>query len=198
MCGISFLLTLIRECFTFWMPAYFADMGASASAAAFKSAVFPLLGCGGTIFAGWYSDRALAGRRGPIITAMLIGLVASLVGLGMADHVARFTHLGRDVVAVALVGLCGLFLLGPYSMIGGGVVALDFGGRATAGTAAGLLDSAGYLGATLAGIGVAQFVSTRGWSFTFLALAALAGLAAALCVVAFRRRGAPAAPAAGG
>ena len=33
----------------------------TASVAAFKSAVFPLLGCTGTLVAGWYSDKRLRG-----------------------------------------------------------------------------------------------------------------------------------------
>jgi OPA family glycerol-3-phosphate transporter-like MFS transporter len=189
MCALSFDLTLIRECFTLWMPAYFADMGASASVAAFKSSVFPLLGCLGTLFAGWYSDRRLDGRRGPIIAVMLVGLTLSLAGLSWVDPLAAAIHVERGILGVALVAASGFFLLGPYSMVGGGVVALDFGGRRTAGTAAGLLDSAGYFAATLGGFGVAQLVTSRGWGTTFLSMAVLSFVAIGLCYLA--RRAAP-------
>lgn len=194
MCGLSFILTFIRECFSLWMPAYFSDMGAPASVAAFKSAIFPLLGCTGTLVAGWYSDRRLRGNRGPVIAVMLLGLMLTLVGLTFSEQLAQFTQLhlgpafGRGTVGVALVGLCGFFLFGPYSMVGGGVVALDFGGRATAATAAGLLDSAGYLAATMAGFGVAQLVTSRGWSFTFLSMAGLTAIALVLCLFVWSRR----------
>jgi OPA family glycerol-3-phosphate transporter-like MFS transporter len=192
MCGLSFILTFLRECFSLWMPAYFSQMGAAANVAAFQSAVFPLLGCAGTLLSGWYSDRILGGNRVPIITAMLGGLLVTLLGLTFSEQVAQFTqaHLGpafgRGMVATTLVGFCGFFLFGPYSMVGGGVVALDFGGRATAATAAGLLDSAGYLAATLSGFGVARLVTASGWTFTFGAMAGLVAAAIVLCLPAFR------------
>ncbi|MBI3544941.1 MAG: MFS transporter, partial [Deltaproteobacteria bacterium] len=78
MCALSFIITLLRECFNTWMPAYFSDMGASASMAAFKSAVFPLMGCVGTLFAGWFSDKYLQGRRGPMMASLMVVLVALL------------------------------------------------------------------------------------------------------------------------
>lgn len=181
MCALSFVLTLLRECFNLWMPAYFSDMGASASAAAFKSSVFPLLGCAGTLFAGWFSDRFLEGRRGPVMGALLLFLTASLLALGHLEVVSAWTGLDRGTAAVALVGITGFFLLGPYSLVGG-VVALDFGGRRTSGTAAGLLDGVGYLGATAAGYGVAALVVARGWSYAYSVMAALAVVGVGLCV----------------
>ncbi len=174
MCALSFILTFIRECFTLWMPAYFSDMGASASIAAFKSAIFPILGCLGTVLAGWYSDRFLSGRRTTVLGVFLVGLVLSLTGLVFAP--------GGSTLSLVLVGATGFFLFGPYSMVGGGVIALDFGGRKTAGTAAGILDSAGYLAATFSGFGIAKLAATSGWSATFTLLAAFAAAAVLLCV----------------
>ncbi len=168
-CLLSFALTLLREAFSLWMPAYFTNMGASAPTAAFKSMVFPLLGCVGTLFAGWYSDRISGGRRGPIIMIFLLGLVLSLLGLLELPRAVTFAQhfihpaLDHDVLALIFVASAGFFIFGPYSMVGGGVVALDFGGRGTAATAAGLLDGVGYVGASLAGIGVARVVVAHGW-----------------------------------
>ena len=53
------------------------------------------------------------------------------------------------------------------------VVALDFGGRRTAGTAAGLLDGVGYLAATLSGVGIAKVLVRSGWSLAYSAMAFL-------------------------
>ncbi|MGZ3708708.1 MAG: MFS transporter, partial [Bdellovibrionota bacterium] len=78
MCGLSFILTFLREIFGTWMPAYFTDLGAQASVAAFKSTLFPLLGCLGTLFAGWFSDRYLQARRGPVMAVSLAGLAVVL------------------------------------------------------------------------------------------------------------------------
>ena len=138
-------------------------------------------------------DKRLRGNRGPVIAVMLLGLMLTLIGLTFAEQLAQFTQLhlgpalGRGTVGVTLVGLCGFFLFGPYSMVGGGVIALDYGGRTTAATAAGLLDSAGYLAATLAGFGVAQLVTSRGWSFTFLSMAGLTAVALVLCLLVWNR-----------
>ncbi len=191
MCLLSFILTLLRECFNLWMPAYFFEMGATAATAAFKSAVFPVLGCAGTLFAGWFSDRYLKGRRTPIMGALLCGLALSLLALShLKTIVERLAQAGfaldQGAAAVILVGLAGFFLLGPYSLVGGGVVALDFGGRQRASTAAGLLDGVGYLGAILAGLGLAKILTVFGWSMAFGLMAALTFAGLGLCAALWR------------
>ena len=180
--GLSFSLTLIRETFGLWMPRYFADLGAANAAAVLKSTAFPILGLTGTLLAGWISDRFSGGRRGPVMAAMLLGLVASLVGLAHLQGLSAQLGLEPQTLALPLTGLVGFCLLGPYSMVGGGVVALDFGGKDAAATAAGLLDGVGYFGASLAGVGVAALVERAGWSGAWQALAALSGLSVILCI----------------
>lgn len=187
MCALSFVLTLLRECFNTWMPAYFTEMGAKASTAAFKSAVFPLLGCAGTIFAGWFSDRYLQGRRGPVMGVLMVGLAISLLGLGNLEAVAAWASVDKSTAALLLVGLSGFLLLGPYSLVAG-VVALDFGGRKTAGTAAGLLDGVGYVGATLAGYGVASVVVARGWAYAYSIMSGLTLVGVLLCAFLWKVR----------
>lgn len=184
---LSCLLTFLRECFNIWAPAYFSQLGASASGAAFKSAVFPLLGCVGTLFAGWFSDRFLQGRRAPVMLALLIGLVLSLLAMSQLDLVANHLHFSRETTAVILMACTGFFLLGPYSLVGG-VIALDFGGHRMAGTAAGLLDGAGYLGATLSGIGLATLLVKSGWTQVFLFMGVLTIAAMLLCLFVWTTR----------
>lgn len=187
MLGLSFLLTMLRECFNLWMPLYFAKLGAQASVAVFKSAIFPLLGCAGTLFAGWFSDRYLGGRRAPVMAALMLGLIASLLALASGDAASAWAAraLGPwftpSNTAAVLVGLTGFFLLGPYSLVGG-VVAIDFGGRKTPGTAAGLLDGAGYLGAVASGIGVATLLADGDWGRVYLILASLSVLGLGIAV----------------
>ncbi len=185
--GLSFSLTLIRETFSLWMPRYFADLGAANAAAVLKSTAFPVLGLTGTLLAGWISDRFSGGRRGPIMAVMLLGLVASLLGLAHLQGMASMLGLDPQTLALPLTGLVGFCLLGPYSMVGGGVVALDFGGKDAAASAAGLLDGVGYLGASLAGVGVAALVDRAGWSGAWQALAALSGLSVVLCIPLWKR-----------
>ncbi len=193
--GTAFVLTLLRECFNTWMPKYFLDLGESADVALFKSTVFPLLGILGSLVAGHASDRLSGGRRGPVMALFLGGLFAALIGLAHVDGLVRWLapvlpNVTPGSVAVVLVGAAGFFIFGPYSMIGGGVVALDFGGTQSAATAAGLLDGIGYFGASLAGVGVARVVGAWGWPVAFDMLAGLAAVAAVLTLPLWRRRAA--------
>jgi sugar phosphate permease len=78
-------------------------------------------------------------------------------------------------VTSVLVGLTGFFVLAPYSMVGGGVFALDHGGRQAPATAVGLLDGFGYIGGTLAGWGVGEILQAyhHDWKPVFNVLTAL-------------------------
>ena len=187
MLGLSFVLTFLRECFSLWMPAYFTEQGESASIAAFKSTLFPFLGCIGTLLGGWVSDRFLSGRRSPMMAFLILILIFCLVALGNLETCTNWvqsvfgTGITQSMLAMVLVGATGFFLLGSYSFVGG-VVALDFGGKKTAGTAAGLLDGTGYLGATLAGVGVANLLVHSGWKQTFLVMAGCAVVGIILCL----------------
>ena len=185
--ALSFALTIVRETFNLWMPRYFADLGAGDAAAVLKSTAFPVLGLSGTMLAGWMSDRFASGRRGPVMATLLVGLVLSLLALAHLPALAGLAGLPAEQLAVALTGVAGFCLLGPYSMVGGGVVALDFGGRQGAATAAGLLDGVGYLGASLAGVGVAAIVEHSGWVGAWNALAALSALAVVLCLSLWKK-----------
>lgn len=186
--GLSFALTLVREVFNTWMPLYFTELGVGDAAAVFKSAIFPALGLAGTLAAGWYSDRYSKGRRGPVMTVLLVGLALSLVGLAHVQALALELGLSVANLASILVGLAGFCLFGPYSMVGGGVVALDFGGRKAAATASGLLDGVGYFGASLAGVGVAQVVKQNGWHGAWLLLAMLTVGSIVLCLPLWKVR----------
>ncbi len=175
MLSLSLILTFLRECFNIWMPAYFSQMGASASVAGFKSTLFPLFGCLGTLIGGWSSDRYLSGRRAPVMAALMLVLVFCLIGLGNVETVSAFVQsywsgCTPSRLSMILVGACGFFLLGSYSFVSG-VVALDFGGKKVAGTAAGLLDGVGYMGATVAGVCIAKLITHSGWNRTFESLA---------------------------
>ncbi len=185
--GLSFALTIVRETFNLWMPRYFSDLGAGDAAAVFKSTAFPLLGLAGTLLAGWFSDRFSNGRRGPVIAVLLTCLVLSLLALANLPVLASHLGVAAATLAVPFTGLAGFCLLGPYSMVGGGVIALDFGGRHAAATAAGLLDGVGYLGASLAGVGVAAIVDRAGWAGAWNALAAMGALAVVLSVPLWRK-----------
>lgn len=140
-----------------------------------KSAIFPAAGVVSALAVGRLSDRRGPGRRAPIMAVMLVGLTVAVLVLA---------HLGTRSAALAfpMIGVCGLLLLGPYSLLGG-AVSLDVAAGAGAATAAGLVDGVGYLGGALAGILMGLLASTWGWSAAFDAVAVAAGASAVLATV---------------
>ncbi len=79
---------------------------------------------------------------------------------------------GSTMWPVLLVTTIGFVMIGPYSYLAG-AVALDFGGKRGSATASGMIDCMGYLGGALAGGGVAELSTRRGWPAAFLALAGI-------------------------
>jgi OPA family glycerol-3-phosphate transporter-like MFS transporter len=73
-------------------------------------------------------------------------------------------------------------MLGPYSYLAG-AISLDLGGKRGGATACGIIDGVGYLGASLAGIGVARLSVVFGWGGAFRALAGVALLTSACAAV---------------
>lgn len=170
-CVMSLLLTFVRYTFINWAPTYLSERGAGISAGALESAVFPLVGCAGSILAGWFSDRFCESRRAPVIVILCSALVLTLVGFGFAAKAS-------PTVMVLLMALAGFTLFGPYSLLAG-AIAIDLGSRHAAATAAGIIDAVGYLGAVLSGAGMGWVVDQIGWEQSFLVLAAATGV----CVV---------------
>ena len=175
-CGISLGLTLLRETFNTWTPTYFVDaVGLAPGQAAAASAVFPFLGGISVLLTGWLSDRA--GARGTLLVGGIALASAALGLLALVETTAPW-------LAIALVGVTGFFLIGPYSLLAG-AISLDFGGKRASAAAAGVIDGVGYLGAVLAGGGVAGLAGRFGWSGAFAALTGVA-LATTLAAWSFR------------
>ena len=164
----SFFTTLLRSIFIFWMPKFFVDLGLGNSAAILKSALFPLLGCIGTIALGWYTDHyAKNGDRAKAMWIMLAALTLSLLGIAYSVAGDKPNH---DLI-LWLTGACGFFLLGPYSM-SSGCLTLDIAGSKGAGSCTGIIDGIGYIGGALSVWGAGKISDELGWSEVFLVLAA--------------------------
>jgi len=168
----SFFTTFLRSVFFFWIPKFLVDIGMGTSSAILKSAVFPLLGCIGTVLLGWYTDKyAKNGDRAQAMYVMLLGLVVSLLGIAFLSGT---NHLNTIVF---FTGLCGFFLLGPYSM-SSGALTLDIAGPSAAGSATGIIDGLGYLGGALAVWAAGKLSDVLGWQQVFLLLSLFALFAA--------------------
>jgi OPA family glycerol-3-phosphate transporter-like MFS transporter len=168
-CLMNVGLTLIRETFNLWNPTYLNQVvKLHPGLAGMASLVFPLAGAASAVAAGWVVDR-LGGRYGLVVVPSLAGLVAVLGVLAWAPLE------GRPAAALALIAAAAVFLLAPYTFCSG-VLAVKLGGQRGGSTAAGLIDTAGYLGATLAGSGIGRLADAYGWGTAFGSLAGVAGL----------------------
>ena len=173
---LSVLLTFLRVCFLTWTPLYLVEVSRASGAAAIsgsiaKSAIFPASGVIAALVVGALSDRFGPGRRAPVMAASLAVVVVLVLALA---HSGVRSPAG----SVFLIGGVGLFLLGPYSLLAG-ALALDASGKRGAATAAGIIDGAGYLGASSAGVVVGSIADRWGWAPAFDVVAA-AALAATL------------------
>ena len=186
-CGLSFGMTLIREAFNTWIPAYLVDAHQLAQGTAARySALFPLLGGVSAIAVGVLTDRLQGGNRvALVVPAMALCAIAlGALAVGTARH-----DLMLSMLAIGATAVC---LLGPYTLLTG-AIAMDMGGRKGSATAAGLIDTAGYVGGTLSGFAVGRLADTRGWASVFGVMAALAvgvmAIAIGYCVEHRRRIG---------
>ena len=166
----SFFIHILRSFFMFWIPKFMVDLGMGAVNAAFSSAVFPLVGCLGTIGLGWYTDRyAQDGNRSAAMWKMLLGSVFSLIILAFLIPYG----LEYQTMILVLLGLSGFFVYGPYSM-GAGCMSLDIAGPEGAGTCTGILDGVGYIGGAVAAFGTGALSDHFGWKEVFLSLSGFA------------------------
>jgi sugar phosphate permease len=89
-------------------------------------------------------------------------------------------------LATASVGGIGLLSYGPYSLLAG-VIAVEIRGREHVATVAGILDGVGYFAAILAGAAFGRMLDVGGYQLGFDCLAALALVAAVLCLFLYDR-----------
>jgi OPA family glycerol-3-phosphate transporter-like MFS transporter len=172
-CLMAFAATMVRETFNTWTPQYLHDFGNfSVSRAAALSAVFPAAGAVSVLLAGWLSDRLGSNARASLL---IIGLTATTLAMYVLNAVPQGAAGG--LLPVAMIGVAGFCLLGPYSFLPG-AFALDFGGKEAAAAASGMVDGTGYMGGIAAGTVMAWLSVRFGWSGMFLALAVVSAVAA--------------------
>ncbi|HEY1889083.1 MAG TPA: MFS transporter [Steroidobacteraceae bacterium] len=188
-CMLSLVCTAVRETFNDWTPMYMRDfVHLSMSDAAALSAIFPGVGAVSVLVTGWLGDRL--GDTGRSLL-LFVGLMATAVALFL---MATLRGNGADTrLPIVLIGTVAFCLLGPYAYLGG-AMALDFGGKAAAALASGIIDGVGYLGAVFAGVGGAKLAVTFGWQglFTALAVIGTVGALGAGTLYAMERRAAAA------
>jgi OPA family glycerol-3-phosphate transporter-like MFS transporter len=176
-CVLAFGTTMLRETFNLWTPTYFVQFaGLTASAAASRSALFPLCGGISVLLGGFLSDKLGPNGRNILVVIGMTGCTVSLVLMGrIPDHSGQWAP-------TILVALVGFMLLGPYSYLAG-AMSLDFGGKHGSATAAGIIDGFGYMAGWLSGDTVARIAVDFGWRRAFLSLAVVSLLTALVAMV---------------
>lgn len=176
-CLISFGLTLIRETFNFWTPTYLNEVAQlSPGRAALASSLFPFFGGISVVLIGLLSDRLTDGRRGLMMVVFLIPAVAVLFLLSLQDETSSAT------LQVTLISLTGLLILGPYALLTG-ALSVDLGGKQGSATAAGMADTAGYVGGMVSGWGIGTIATRWGWSGAFAFLACVLAVTTVLTTI---------------
>ncbi len=185
-CIVSFGLTLIRETFNAWTPTYLVDVyGLTQADAAQKSSIFPFIGGVSVLFVGRLSDHVGSSVRLVIAIPLLALAVVALSLIGSR------AALDSQITGLILLSGVAFLLIGPYSLLAG-AIAMELGGRRGSATAAGLIDSAGYLGAVLSGWGIGSVAERSGWTtaFQLLAIVAAGAVLATLAYWALQQRAA--------
>ena len=168
-----FFLEMCRYALMFWLPLYLVDhLRYSLAVSGYVSSLYELLGIGGALLAGYVSDHFTQSRRAPVSAIMLGGL-----GIVMLLEPA-LAHAGLVGIAVA-ISLAGVLSYGPDTLLSG-AGAQDVGGVKAAGSASGLIDGIGHLGALLSPYVVVFVSKAYGWDLLFVVFAVAAFIAAAV------------------
>jgi MFS transporter, OPA family, glycerol-3-phosphate transporter len=179
-CGLSFTVTLMRETFNTWTVDFLTTVQTgtkSVSTAALHSIGFDLAGAAAIVLTGFAYDRVAPGSRRWIISGTLLVLAAVLAILPGAAAAS-------PVAGALLVGMVGLLVYGPYSLLSG-VLAVESGGASLAATAANIIDGVGYIAAILAGVMLGRLLDLGGYRLGFGVLAVVTA-ASALLALALR------------
>jgi sugar phosphate permease len=151
----NFFVYVVRWGILYWAPTYLIEAkGFDTPHAAFSSSAFEYAGIFGAYAAGWLSDRATRGRRGPVSVAFMVLLIGFLL---LLFAVPRGRVLEMTLIFIAL----GFLVYGPQMLVA--VAAADFATKVASSTAVGLTGLFGYIGASVCGVATGWLVDHYGW-----------------------------------
>ncbi len=154
-----FFLSITSYGFLFWLPDHLFSAGnASISIVAFQSGILPFAGAISAVFTGWMSDKLFSSKRvPPSIIMLLLSLPLALL----------FPNISSIQVKLVVLFFLGFFIYGPH-MLMVGAMAMDYGTEKAASSSAGFIDSSGYVGATVGGIGIGWLADNYSWNLVFI------------------------------
>jgi sugar phosphate permease len=176
-CALSFTLTLMRETFNTWSVDFLVSIQGgtpSVMTAALQSTVFDVAGIVAILGAGVAYDRVRPDRR-RFFMAGCLALLAAVVAL--LPVVAASSTAG----AAVLVGVVGLLVYGPYSLLAG-ALAVESGGKEAAATAAGIIDGVGYLAGAMTGVTLGKLLDVYGYPLGFRVLSLVTMISAGIAL----------------
>lgn len=172
-------IKLIRYSLWFWLPYYMGTvLNYEGGMPAYVSSAFELGGIAGVIASGMLADKMFGRRRIAVAMVMLVMLAGALT---------LYSVIGSDSVVanVLSLGLVGVLLFGPDSLVSG-AAAQDAGGPHAAAASCGFINGIGSIGAMAQGLVTATVTEIWGWQALFKVFIALA-LFAALALLPLMR-----------
>ena len=179
----NFFVYIVRIGVLSWGPKYLQEAkGFTVGQAGWIQGAFEAAGIFGAILAGWLSDRAFRGRRGPVSVLFMILLAAAVGALLLVPR-------GHPVVMSAIFASLGFFVYGPQLLVA--VAAADFATKPAAASAVGLTGLFGYLGAAVCGTATGWLVDHIGWNGAVWFYLGAAAIGAGLLATTWNRRPPP-------
>lgn len=170
-----FFVKIVRYCLIFWLPFYLArECGMAVGMAGYMSCIFDLGGVAGGIATGILCDKYFVGRR-PILGAVMCA--ALTVAILCYQRACSMGLVANGIV----MGIIGVLVAGPDALLGSSSIsdtceAAGYGSEVM-GTASGLVNGAGSVGAVLQGALTAYIADKYGWGALFCTLAVMSAIA---------------------
>lgn len=159
-CLANFFIYVVRMTVFTWAPTFLSEFkGSTIKLAGMQTAVYDFAGIFGGLLAGYLSDKIFHGHRGRVGAIFMFLLTGCIFALWKSPEGSTFLHF--------LTMVCiGFLISGPQILVG--VAVSDFASKRAAGTASGLTGTFGYIGASVAGVGIGAIVDNFGWDAAFI------------------------------
>lgn len=172
-----FFIYVARMAFNDWSALYLIEhKDCDPVTANLGTTCFEIGGFIGSLAAGFLSDYAAEGKRGPVNVFFTLGLLLSAFFLWNVPPGFYFVDLG-------LLFAIGFFVFGPQMLIG--LAAADMAHKKAAASATGFVGLFAYMGAAFAGFPLAKIAEDFGWNGFFLASIICIGIAGLMLLPTF-------------